>query len=321
MVFAAPMAGYSDSIYRRFARKFGADLVFTEMVSAEGFCYSTKRTLDLLKFTPAEKPIGVQFFTGNPEMMAEAARMVGDMGFAALDLNFGCPVKKVTKRGAGSAILAEPERAIEIVEAAMESQLPVSVKIRCGVQNCDEWQKILELLKKLEFLGIAFVTIHPRSAKQMFSGQAEWTLVEEAVENLSIPVIGSGDLLTVDSIKERVQLSDAAGVAIARGAIGNFEIFAQARALFAGQSIPEFSLAQRIETMREFILEEIEFRGEYTAMKWSRKFLIKMLSGIPGASQFRKGLSTVSVFDDVEKLFADMQSAIELADDDLISER
>jgi len=304
VVFSAPMAGYTNSIHRRFARRFEADLVFTEMISADGLVHSTKRTLELIGFSPDEQPIGIQFFTANPEIMCQAARMIKNNGFAVLDLNFGCPVKKVIKRGAGSALLQNHELALEILSAAMESGLPVSVKVRCGFESCDEWERTLELLRKTEKLGVSFVTIHPRSARQMYSGISDWSLIVEAVNELNIPVIGSGDLFSVNDVEKMVKMTDVAGVSIARGAIANFEIFTKIRALFDNEPIPQFDTLHRIETMRNFIAEETKFYNETIAIKWSRKFLVKLVKNIPNASSFRKKISHISTFDDVN-LFLD----------------
>jgi len=310
IVLSAPMAGYTNDIYRRFARRFGADLVFTEMISADGLVYSTERTLELMKFSDEEKPIGIQFFTADPDIMYKAALMIRDSGFSVLDLNFGCPVRKVTKRGAGSSLLKSSELAIEIVSAAMESNLPVSVKVRCGFNSCDEWVKTLELLEKLVNLGVSFITIHPRSARQMFSGKSDWSLIADAVNKLHIPIIGSGDLFSIDAVVKMVETANVAGVSIARGGIANFEIFTQVRAFFENKAIPKFDFYNRIETMREFIAEEFESYGEDIASKWCRKFLMKLTKNIPDASSFRRRLSYIRTLDDVNSFLDDILSRV-----------
>ncbi len=305
VVVAAPMAGYTDRVFRRFARRFGADLVFTEMVSAEGLVHSTKMTLKYMEYSPEEMPIGVQFFTANPDYMRRAARMVRDMGFAVLDINMGCPVRKVVKKGAGAALLTTPEVAVEVVDAARESGLPVSVKIRCGFRSCEEWHQIKEfLLIPLQRLNIAFLTVHPRSATQLYSGEANWSIVKDAVETLDIPVLGSGDLLNLEMVRERVEYASPRGVMIARGAVGNFEIFAQVNALFEGEKPPEFSIAQRAETMLQFIREEAQYRGEIYAVKWGRKFLVRFFKNFPGAVHYRRCLQQLNTIEDVEQILA-----------------
>lgn len=302
VVIAAPMAGYTDTIYRRFARRLGADLVFTEMVSAEGLVHSTKMTLKYIQYSPEERPIGIQFFTASPDYMRRAALMVRDMGFAVLDINMGCPVRKVLKKGAGAALLAEPERALEIVEAAKESGLPVSVKVRCGVKSCQEWVGVKRFLKRLEKAGVELITIHPRSAAQLYSGTADWNIIRDAVQSIDIPVIGSGDLFTIEDVIEKVNFAAPAGVMIARGALANFEIFSQVRAFFEGKPIPEVPLARRAKTLLEFIREEVKFRGEDIAVRWSRKFLVKLFRGFPGAITLRRMLNDLDSLEKIEKV-------------------
>lgn len=302
VVIAAPMAGYTDRVFRRFARKFGADLTFTEMVSAEGLVHSTKMTLKYIEYSPDEAPIGIQFFSASPEYMRQAASMVKNMGFSVIDINMGCPVRKVMKKGAGAALLANPAVALKVVEAAKSAGLPVSVKIRCGVKSCAEWKSIKRFVAELEKIGIEFLTIHPRSAAQMYSGESDWRIIRDAVQSFSLPIIGSGDLLDIDAVRERVEFAAPAGVMIARGAIANFEIFTQVRAWFEGKPIPRFSLADRARTLLEFIRQEVEFRGETQAVKWSRKFLSKLFRGFPGASNFRAQLDRLETLAQVEGL-------------------
>ena len=194
LVISAPMSGYTDGVYRRFARRFGADITFTEMVSAEGLVTNPRKAIDFLHFEHDETPIAVQVFTSSPNFMATAAKHLSDMGFCVLDINMGCPVRKVIRRGAGSALLKNPQSAKEIVAAAMEADMPVSVKIRSAFKSPREWESILKMLYEFESMGISFVTIHPRSAADMFGGKADWSLLSEAVAALSIPVFGSGDI-------------------------------------------------------------------------------------------------------------------------------
>lgn len=301
LVFSAPMAGYTDCVYRRFAKKFGADLTFTEMISAEGFIRYSKETLRLLQFDSSETPIGVQFFTANPDTMAATARKLVNLGFCVIDINMGCSVKKVIKRGAGAALLRTPNRAIEIVTAAMEAKIPVSVKVRSGFNSQDEWRTVLNLLTRLEEIGLAFVTIHPRTATQLFSGQANWSILKDAVNALSIPVIGSGDLFTIEDVLAMIELTDVAGVALARGAIANFSLFTQARALVQNCKIPPISIAQRAETMFNFIKDEIKMRGEERAIRWCRKFFPYLLTSFPGARQMRKTLNHIKTLEELKR--------------------
>ena len=303
---AAPMAGYSDHIYRRFAHRFGADIVFTEMISAEGFARDNAKTINMMLRDIDAAPTAIQFFTHSPEAMLRAAAKVSNFGFRMLDINMGCPVAKVMKRNAGAALLANPSLAREVVHAAMESRLPVSVKMRSGMKDEREWQSILAMLLDFESIGICAATIHPRAASQQFRGKANRALIAEAVKTLKIPVWGSGDIFLIDDIREMMLETNAAGAVIARGAVGNFELFSQARAYLRDESIPEFPVAQRAKTICDFIEEEVLFRGERSAVKWSRKFLVALMRDFPGARDLRAKLPLINTIEDVRNMLSAM---------------
>ncbi len=299
IVVSAPMAGYSDSIFRRFAKKFGADLTFTEMISAEGFLRGNDKTMELLRFSGDETPIAVQFFSGVSDAIFMAAERISGMSFCVFDINMGCSVRKVMKHGAGAALLKNLDNAEKIVIAAMRAKMPVSVKIRSGFSSEDEWEQILNFLKRAEEIGISFVTLHPRTAAQKFTGKANWHLIAEVVHSLKIPVIASGDIFSIDDVAKIVELTDAAGVMLARGAISNFQLFSQTKQLFDGVNIDEIgkiSLAERAETILDFVAEEVEVRGEARAIRWCRKFFIPLLAGFPGARQMRGKVSHIEKF-------------------------
>ena len=189
----APMAGVSVQAFRRQGRRFGAGLVCSEMVSCAGLNHRNERTLGYLRIAGDEHPLAVQIFGSDPPVMAEAARMVADAGADIVDINFGCPVRKVTKTGAGATLLEEPGRASRIVEAVADAvDLPVSVKMRRGLE--DGARTCLELGPRLVDAGAASLTLHPRSARQMYTGEADHALTAELVERVDVPVIASGDI-------------------------------------------------------------------------------------------------------------------------------
>ncbi|RKZ26467.1 tRNA dihydrouridine synthase DusB [bacterium] len=305
VVISAPMAGYSDTIYRRFARRYGADLTFTEMISAEGFLRDSTKTMKMLYHSPDEEPIGAQFFSGNPDAVEFSARKVSSMGFSVFDINMGCPVRKVLKNGAGAALLKNLKWAEKVIKAAMCAPIPISIKIRSGFSSSEcEWENILKFLARVEKLGISFITIHPRTATQFFAGKANWKLIAEAVKNLKIPVIASGDIFSIEDVVKVIELTDAAGVMIARGALSNFQLFRQAKKFFEGENpvnIEKISVAERGETMLEFIEEEIKYRGEERAIRWCRKFLVHLLTGFPGARQLRERMNKIEKFSTLER--------------------
>src|SRR5204863_9083456 len=189
----APMAGVSVQAFRRQGRRFGAGLVCSEMVSCAGLQHGNERTLGYLRISSDERPLAVQIFGSEPEVMAEAARMVEDAGADLVDVNFGCPVKKVTKTGAGATLLEDPERACGIVSAVAQAvSVPVTVKMRRGLENGA--RSCLELGARLVEAGAASLTLHPRSARQMYTGEADHSLTTELVERVGVPVIASGDV-------------------------------------------------------------------------------------------------------------------------------
>jgi len=219
-VVLAPMAGVSVQAFRRQGRRFGAGLVCSEMVSCAGLHHRNERTLGYLRIASDEHPLAVQIFGSEPAVMAEAARMVSDAGADIVDINFGCPVRKVTKTGAGATLLDEPERACRIVTAVAEAvDAPVSVKMRRGLD--DGSRTCLDVGPRLVEAGASTLTLHPRSAKQMYTGTADHTLTAELVELVNVPVIACGDVTSWASAQTVLATTGAAAVMVGRGAQGN----------------------------------------------------------------------------------------------------
>src|SRR5919108_5955275 len=216
----APMAGVSVQAFRRQGRRFGAGLVCSEMVSCAGLRRQNERTLGYLRIGRDERPLAVQIFGSEPDVMASAARMVEDAGADLVDINFGCPVKKVTKTGAGATLLDDPERAARIVAAVAEAvDAPVSVKMRRGLD--DGSRACLDVGPRLVEAGAATLTLHPRSAKQMYTGHADHSLTAELVDRVDVPVIASGDITSRAKAEAVLTSTGAAAVMVGRGAQGN----------------------------------------------------------------------------------------------------
>jgi tRNA-dihydrouridine synthase B len=285
-LFAAPMSGYSDTVFRKFTRNFGADLTFTEMISAEGIIYATNKTTKYLEFNESEKPLSVQLFTADPRAMKEAAKIVASMGFDFLDVNMGCPVRKVIKKGAGSKLLSNPQRSIAIVDAALMSGLPVSVKLRTGFEYAD-YEAIITLLEKFRSLGVKFVTIHGRTAKQLFSHKADWSFITDVAKNVDIPV-----------------------VAIARGAIANFELFSQTNDFLSNKEYREINLSERIDTFLSFLMEEIELRGEKKGIIYCRKQIMKLLKCVPDSSKLRAYICQIESYSNIRKILKNLKKKL-----------
>jgi len=251
-VGVAPMAGMTDSAFRRLVkRNGGCGLVVTEMVSAEGIVRGIDRTLEYAEYTEEERPVSVQIFGGDPSNMASAAQIVEGMGADIVDINMGCPVPKIAKHNAGCSLMREPHHAASIVAAMVKAvRIPVTVKMRAGWTEEDRNAPVLAQM--VQDAGAAAVTVHGRTAAQSYSGAADWSLVREIAESLSIPVFGSGDCVTPEQIVERLG-GGADGVLVGRGVLRNPWILAQAHDLLAGRPVRKVSTADRGRFLLEYI--------------------------------------------------------------------
>ena len=263
----APMAGVSVQAFRRQGRRFGAGLVCSEMVSCAGLQHGNERTLGYLRIASDERPLAVQIFGSEPAVMAGAARMVEEAGADIVDINFGCPVKKVTKTGAGATMLDEPERACRVVEAVASAvSVPVTVKLRRGLENGS--RACLSIGPRLVEAGAASLTLHPRSAKQMYTGTADHSLTAELVSLVNVPVVASGDIVSRARAQAVLATTGAAAVMVGRAAQGNpwalHDILDGDR---AGPSREEV-VAELVLFMRETVCE----LGEHRATGFLKKF-------------------------------------------------
>ena len=286
----APMAGITSLPFRLIVKKLGAGLVTTEMISAEGLIRGQKTTLSYLKSHPDERPLSVQIFGSKPEVMARAAGIVVKAGANIVDINMGCPVKKIIKTGAGGALLRSPQRVKEIVTAVRRScQVPLTVKIRAGWST--DKSVAVETALLIEDCGADAVTIHPRFVKQGFSGKADWNIIADVKEQLKIPVIGNGDVLDPSLALQMKGQTGCDGVMIGRGAIGNPWIFKQILDLEDGRAIRQPGLHERRTLIMEhFRLLSVSI-GEHRAAKTMRGLLLWYTKGLPHSGRFR-GLIT-----------------------------
>ena len=261
------MAGVSVQAFRRQGRRFGAGLVCSEMVSCAGLHHRNERTLGYLRIAADEHPLAVQIFGSEPALMAEAARMVVEAGADIVDINFGCPVKKVTKTGAGATLLDDPERAARIVAAVAEAvDAPVSVKMRRGLD--DGSRACLDVGPRLVEAGAATLTLHPRSAKQMYTGTADHALTTELVESVDVPVIACGDVTSRARAQTVLATTGAAAVMVGRGAQGNPWVL---REIVDGDE-PEPSREEVAAELILFIREAVREMGERRASGFLKKF-------------------------------------------------
>ena len=249
----APMAGMTDTAFRRLVkRRGGCGLVVTEMVSSEGLVRGIDRTLEYAEYTEEERPVSIQIFGGNPDTMAEAARIVEGMGADIVDVNMGCPVPKIAKHNAGCSLMREPEHAAEVVRAMAKSvTIPVTVKMRAGWDATEI--NAPDLARRIEDAGAAAVTVHGRTAAQSYSGFSDWDLIGRVAAGVSIPVFGSGDCVEPDQVIGRLRGTAARGVLVGRGALRNPWIFEQAAALAAGREPKSVSAAERGQFLLDYI--------------------------------------------------------------------
>ena len=263
----APMAGVSVQAFRRQGRRYGAGLVCSEMVSCAGLSHQNERTLGYLRIGRDEHPLAVQIFGSEPGVMAEAARMVEDAGADLVDINFGCPVRKVTKTGAGATLLEEPDRACRIVDSVANAVgVPVSVKMRRGLLNGS--RAALAVGPKLVEAGAASLTLHPRSARQMYTGTADHELTAELVDLVAVPVIASGDVNTRDRAEEVLETTGCAAVMVGRAAQGNPWALGE----IAGRVDAEPTREEIVAELMLFMHDTVEEMGESRATGFLKKF-------------------------------------------------
>ena len=304
-LYLAPMAGVSESPFRRLCRRFGADVVVTEFLSAEGIRRENAATLDKLRFGTDERPIGVQIFGADPAAMGEAARLVTDVFQPEfIDINFGCPVKKVVKRNGGSGCLKDLSLVESVIRAVSAgTHLPVTVKIRSGWS--EDTRDPVTIALRCQDAGAKALALHPRTRTQMYSGSARWEEIAAVAATLEIPVIGNGDIKTAEDAVRMQRETGCAAIMIARGSFGQPWIFDQTRALLEGKAKPE---APPVERRFEIALEHARMAEAYEADPRGaaiefRKHLGWYVKGLPGSGELRKKLHAVTSLSQVADVF------------------
>jgi tRNA-dihydrouridine synthase B len=291
----APMAGITDVAYRSFMKEMGAGIVITELISASGIEYANDRTLNLMRFEEMQRPVGIQLFGEEPELVAKAARKCQDLGADFVDLNFGCPVPKVVKKGAGSAILKDPE-AVKVMLSTVKKaiDIPLTIKIRTGwtfaMRNAGEICQIAY------DEGITWVAIHGRDRAQAYTGLADWDYITEVKSNSKVPVIGNGDILTAEQANSRIKESGVDGVMIGRGALKDPWIFMESLAIFQGRtSVLEKDFMLMVTRLQSYLQKYCDERMTQIQMK---KFAAWFSAGYPGSANFRKSLFQTKTLQD-----------------------
>ena len=290
----APLAGITDAPMRRICSMQGAAMVYSEMISAKGLWYRDKNTERLLYMYEDEGPVALQLFGSEPEIMSFAAAKLEERRNVILDVNMGCPVPKVVKNGEGSALLKNPELAGRIIEAMVkETGKPVTAKIRMGWDESSV--NAVEVAKVLEQAGASAVAVHGRTREQYYTGKADWDIIREVKQAVKIPVIGNGDIFSGRDALDMIEQTGCDFVMIARGALGNPWIFAEAKALWEGKEPPKAPDAnEKREMLEKHFCDLLELKGEYAAVREMRKHIGWYLKGMPGAAAMRREINQIT---------------------------
>ncbi len=298
----APMAGVTDEPFRRLCKEQGAGLLCMEMISAKALMYKNKNTKALLQIHPDEYPVSLQLFGSDPEIISEQAKRIEHLPFQVLDINMGCPVPKVVRNGEGSALMKQPELVYEIVSQTVKAiSKPVTVKIRKGFD--DDHVNAVEIAKIIEEAGASAVAVHGRTREQYYSGKADWDIIRQVKEAVSIPVIGNGDVTSGESALAMREQTGCDGVMIGRGAQGNPWIFSALLEYEKTGVMPPRPDNKMIkETMLRHARLQIEYKGDFTGIREMRKHVAWYTKGLKGSSKLRDAINQVESYEELVAL-------------------
>ena len=303
-LFLSPMDDVTDLPFRQLCKRHGADVLISEFIASEALIRDAEKSRRKMLFADFERPIGIQVFGNDEESMLRCIDVVTDTHPDFIDINWGCPVRKVAGRGSGSGMLKDIPKLLKITASLVKrSPLPVTVKTRLGYDEGDK--PIVTLAEQLQDVGVAAISIHGRTKSQMYRGEADWTLIAETKANprLQIPVFGNGDLVSPEQIIEAQKRYGVDGVLIGRAAIGNPWIFEQTKALMQGVTPKEITIDDRVNVCREHLLAAVDFKGERQAIFEMRKHYGAYFKGLFDFKRFRIPLVTVTTLDEVLEIF------------------
>lgn len=300
-IFLAPMAGVTDMPFRRLCKEFGAGMIYTEMASSKAVHYGSEKTKGIYEVFEDERPIGIQIFGSDPDVMAETASELSEYA-DIIDINMGCPANKIVKNGEGSALMKNLKLAEEIITKVVRaSRVPVTVKMRKGWD--DTHVNAVELAQIAESSGAKLITVHGRTREDMYSGEADLDIIKKVKDSVRIPVIGNGDITSGEKAKRMFEVTGCDGIMIGRGTQGNPWIFKSIlEYLEKGVILPEPEINDKINMALKHLKLSKEYKGEYVAVREMRKHIAWYLKGVPGNSQLKETINREDNIEEVEKL-------------------
>lgn len=309
-VILAPMEDITDLSFRLVCKEMGADLMYTEFIASEGLIRDAAKSRAKLHFLPRERPIGIQIFGHDIESMVTATRIAEEAEPDLIDLNFGCPVRKVVNKGGGAALMTDVPRMVKMTEAVVRTtHLPVTAKTRLGWDRNN--QNITEVAMRLQHAGIRAITIHGRTRDQLYGGKADWTLIGEVKANpaINIPVIGNGDVVSPHIALEMKERYSVDGIMIGRAAIGNPWLFKRVKHFLAtGELLAEPSLSERTEMVKKQLAYAVDLKGERTALVEMRKFYAGYFKGIPNFKEYKMKILRADSLEEVNGIVNEIAS-------------